>query len=62
MTVKANDADAVLTEEDKIKGYSDVRYLLRGENSDLFTINNVTGVIQVRKCLIFDQLAAVRSS
>ncbi|KAL0840760.1 hypothetical protein ABMA28_015943 [Loxostege sticticalis] len=47
VTVKANDADAVLTEEDKIKGYSDVRYLLRGENSDLFTINNVTGVIQV---------------
>lgn len=47
MTVKANDGDAVLTEEDKTKGYSDVRYLLRGENSELFTINNVTGVIQV---------------
>lgn len=47
-TVKATDGDAVLTEEDKTKGYSDVRYLLRGENSDLFTINNITGVIKVR--------------
>lgn len=47
LTVKANDADKVLTEEDKINGYSDIRYLLRGENSNLFTIDNITGVIQV---------------
>lgn len=46
VTVKANDADAVLTEEDKVKGYSDICYTLRGGNSDLFTINNVTGAIQ----------------
>ncbi|XP_013134373.1 PREDICTED: cadherin-23 [Papilio polytes] len=45
--VKANDADLVLTDEDRRKGYSDVRYLLRGDNYDLFVIDNVTGVIQV---------------
>lgn len=47
VSVKANDADAVLTEQDKLEGYSDIRYALRGENSELFTINNVTGAIQV---------------
>ncbi|XP_045534163.1 cadherin-23 [Papilio machaon] len=47
LTVKANDADLVLTDEDRRQGYSDVRYLLRGDNSDLFVIDNVTGVIQV---------------
>ncbi|KAL4713625.1 hypothetical protein ACJJTC_017666 [Scirpophaga incertulas] len=47
VTVKATDADAILTDEDKTNGYSDVRYLLRGENSDIFTINNATGIIQV---------------
>ncbi|XP_072941019.1 cadherin-87A [Epargyreus clarus] len=47
LTVKATDADAVLTEEDKANGYVDVRYVLRGENAELFSINNVTGVIQV---------------
>lgn len=47
VTVKAHDADAVLTEDDKVKGYSEIRYTLRGENSDLFKIDNVTGAIQV---------------
>ncbi|XP_068630269.1 cadherin-87A [Battus philenor] len=47
LTVKATDADLVLTDEDRRKGYSEVRYLLKGENSDLFVIDNVTGVIQV---------------
>lgn len=47
VVVKANDADAVLTEEDKVNGFSDIRYTLRGENSDLFAIDNVTGIIQV---------------
>lgn len=47
LTVKANDADAVLTEDDKINGFSDVRYTLRGDNADLFIIGNDTGVIQV---------------
>lgn len=45
--VKANDADNVLTDEDKLNGYSDIRYTLRGDNSNLFIIDNVTGVIQV---------------
>ncbi|CAH2991920.1 unnamed protein product [Chilo suppressalis] len=49
VTVKAMDKDAVLTDDDKLKGFSEVRYLLRGENSDLFTIDNVTGIIQVRQ-------------
>lgn len=47
LTVQAKDADAVLTEEDKQFGFADVRYTLRGENSDLLRIDNVTGVIQV---------------
>ncbi|XP_049865838.1 cadherin-23 [Pectinophora gossypiella] len=47
LTAKATDADGVLTEEDKLKGYSDIRYTLRGDNSDLFIIDNITGVIQV---------------
>lgn len=52
LTVTATDADAVLTDEDKTKGYSELRYTLRGDNSDLFTINNVTGVIKVDNILI----------
>lgn len=52
LTVTATDADAVLTDEDKTKGYSELRYTLRGDNSDLFTINNVTGVIKVDSILI----------
>lgn len=51
LTVTATDADAVLTDEDKTKGYSELRYTLRGDNSDLFTINNVTGVIKVDNIL-----------
>ncbi|XP_026328265.1 cadherin-23 isoform X1 [Hyposmocoma kahamanoa] len=47
LTIKANDADAIKTDEDKINGFSDIRYNLRGDNSDLFIIDNVTGVIQV---------------
>lgn len=47
LTIRANDADAIKTDEDKINGFSDVRYTLRGDNSDLFIIDNVTGVIQV---------------
>ncbi|XP_038210910.1 cadherin-23 [Zerene cesonia] len=47
VTVKANDKDAVLTKQDEQNGYSDVRYMLRGENTELFVINNKTGEIQV---------------
>lgn len=50
-TIKATDADAVLIEADKTKGFSDIIYTLRGENSDLFIIDNETGTIQV--CLTF---------
>ncbi|XP_047515658.1 cadherin-23 [Pieris napi] len=46
-TVKAEDKDAVLSDIDKESGYSDVRYALKGENTELFVINNVTGVLQV---------------
>lgn len=45
--MKATDADAVLTEEDKIMGYSSIRYLLKGENSELFAIDQEIGVIKV---------------
>ncbi|VVC89380.1 unnamed protein product, partial [Leptidea sinapis] len=45
--VKAEDKDAVLSAEDKEKGYADVRYVLRGDNRELFVIDNVTGVIKV---------------
>ncbi|XP_052751367.1 cadherin-23 [Galleria mellonella] len=47
VTVKATDADAVLSEDDKLKGYADIRYTIKGENSDLFSIDNVTGVIKI---------------
>ncbi|KAG7299357.1 hypothetical protein JYU34_016291 [Plutella xylostella] len=47
LVVKATDADAVLTDVDKEKGFSDIRYAIRGENSELFTIDNVTGIIQI---------------
>lgn len=46
--VKAYDADAVLSEEDKLNGFSDIRYTLRGENTELFKIDNITGAIQVK--------------
>lgn len=52
MIVKASDADKVLTDDDKINGYSDIRYTLRGENSNLFTIDSITGVIQVNNICI----------
>ncbi|KAI5631942.1 cadherin domain-containing protein [Phthorimaea operculella] len=62
LTVKATDVDGVLTEEDKTKGYSDVQYTLRGDNSDLFIIDNVTGVIQVapNKTLDREQQSVLR--
>ncbi|GBP73902.1 Cadherin-23 [Eumeta japonica] len=47
LIVKAKDADAQLTDGDKEKGYADVRYTLKGENSNLFVIDAVTGVLQV---------------
>lgn len=46
-TVSAEDRDAILSDIDKETGYSDVRYALKGENTELFVIDNVTGVIQV---------------
>nr|XP_032511121.1 cadherin-23 isoform X1 [Danaus plexippus plexippus] len=47
LTVNAKDTDAVLTDEDKKNGFSDVRYSIKGENSELLSIDSVTGVIQV---------------
>ncbi|XP_075970125.1 cadherin 74A [Anticarsia gemmatalis] len=55
VTVKAHDADAVLSDEDKLKGFSDIRYTLRGENSDLFKIDKVTGAIQVAENKTLDR-------
>lgn len=49
LTVNAKDTDAVLTDEDKKNGFSDVRYSIKGENSELLSIDSVTGVIQVLK-------------
>lgn len=60
VTVKAHDADAVLTEEDKVRGYSDIRYTLRGENSDLFKIDNVTGAIQVTSLYKLEKFSLIK--
>lgn len=51
LTVQAKDSDAVLTDEDKENGFAEVRYTLRGENAELLTIDEVTGVIKVRNNL-----------
>lgn len=51
LTVQAKDGDAVLTDEDKESGFAEVRYTLRGENAELLTIDEVTGVIKVRNNL-----------
>lgn len=53
-TVSAEDKDAILTDIDKNSGYSDVRYGLRGENTELFVIDNITGVIQVGLLYLLD--------
>lgn len=55
VTVTAHDADAILSEEDKLMGYSDIRYTLSGDNSDLFKINNVTGAVQVAENKTLDR-------
>lgn len=47
LKVKATDMDAVLTELDNKLGFSEIRYSLSGQNSDLFIIDEITGVIQV---------------
>lgn len=47
ITVKATDKDAILNDQDKIIGYSEIIYSLHGENAHLFYINNKTGEITV---------------
>lgn len=47
LTVTANDLDAAETKEEIQRGFGVIRYSLVGENSNLFVINNETGVIQV---------------
>lgn len=55
LTVKATDADAVLTDEDKVIGYSTVKYSLKGENADLFDLDPDTGVLKVRQNMTLDR-------
>lgn len=47
LVVHATDADAQLSDVDREKGYSTIRYLLRGENSDLFTMDPESGIMKV---------------
>lgn len=47
ITVHATDADAVLTEYDRIIGFNSVSYSLTGQNAESFIINNKTGLIQI---------------
>ncbi|XP_001653880.2 cadherin-23 isoform X1 [Aedes aegypti] len=49
ITVKATDADAVLSEKDKLLGYNSVWYSLAGSHANLFTIDNKTGSISIAK-------------
>lgn len=49
MTVKATDADAVLTQKDVLLGYNSVWYSIAGSHSNLFTIDNRTGIISIAK-------------
>ncbi|XP_039748897.1 cadherin-23 [Pararge aegeria] len=55
LTVQAKDGDAILTDEDNSSGFADVRYLLRGENAELLTIDNITGVIQIAQNKTLDR-------
>lgn len=54
LTVKANDLDASITEEEIKRGYGVIRFSLIGENSNLFIINNKTGEIQVTLRMIYN--------
>lgn len=47
LTVKAKDADAIITEIDKLIGYNSISYSLSGPNAASFVIDEKTGVIQI---------------
>lgn len=47
LTIKAVDADAQRTKDDKELGFGDVVYSLAGQHADFFTIDPVSGVILV---------------
>lgn len=47
ITVHANDKDAILTDFDRVIGFSSISYHLIGSNSGSFVINNQTGLIQI---------------
>lgn len=55
ITIRATDADAVLTKDDERMGYNQITYSLAGTNAVLFTIDNKTGVISVAKGVELDR-------
>lgn len=62
VTVHATDDDIVLTELDKRIGFNAIAYSLAGQHSDLFVINNRTGLIQIapNKTLDREKQAVIR--
>lgn len=47
LNVKATDKDSSNTEQEKKRGYGEVRYALTGENANMFEIDTINGNIQV---------------
>lgn len=47
LNVKATDMDSSNTEEEKKRGYGEVRYSITGENANMFEINSINGNVQV---------------
>ena len=47
LNVRATDMDSSNTEQEKKRGYGEVRYALTGENANMFEIDPVNGNIQV---------------
>lgn len=48
LNVKATDMDSSNTEEEKKRGYGEVRYVLTGENANMFEVDPINGNVQVR--------------
>ncbi|XP_058830626.1 cadherin-23 isoform X2 [Topomyia yanbarensis] len=55
VTVKATDNDAVLSEKDRLSGFSSVLYSLAGSHANLFMIDNKTGKIGIAKSQSLDR-------
>ncbi|XP_043475497.1 cadherin-23 [Leptopilina heterotoma] len=47
LNVKATDMDSSNTEEEKKRGYGEVRYSITGENANMFEINSINGNVQI---------------